>query len=296
MAKEPTYPHVEAALRYARDVVAGRILACKWVILACKRQLDDLERWDGVDGAPYFFDRAAAERVIKFEEMMPHVKGEWARKRMTLKLEPWQKFILSTLFGWKRAKDGLRRFREAYIEVPRKNGKSCFVAPMGLYMLVADGEEGAEVYSGATTEKQAWEVYGPAQIMAKRAEGFMEHYGVDVRAKNMNLIGSASRFEPLIGDPGDGASPHCAIVDEYHEHDSPRLYDTMITGMGARRQPLIIVITTAGFNLGGPCYDMRLRAGKVLDRTLQDEELFAVVYTIDADDDWKSPEALRKAN
>ena len=296
MAKEPTYPHVEAALRYARDVVAGRILACQWVILACKRQLDDLERWDGVDGAPYFFDRAAAERVIKFEEMMPHVKGEWARKRMTLKLEPWQKFILSTLFGWKRAKDGLRRFREAYIEVPRKNGKSCFVAPMGLYMLVADGEEGAEVYSGATTEKQAWEVYGPARIMAKRAEGFMEHYGVDVRAKNMNLIGSASRFEPLIGDPGDGASPHCAIVDEYHEHDSPRLYDTMITGMGARRQPLIIVITTAGFNLGGPCYDMRLRAGKVLDRTLQDEELFAVVYTIDAEDDWKSPEALRKAN
>lgn len=296
MAKEPTYPHVEAALRYARDVVAGRILACQWVILACKRQLDDLERWDGVDGAPYFFDRAAAERVIKFEEMMPHVKGEWARKRMTLKLEPWQKFILSTLFGWKRAKDGLRRFREAYIEVPRKNGKSCFVAPMGLYMLVADGEEGAEVYSGATTEKQAWEVYGPARIMAKRAEGFMEHYGVDVRARNMNLIGSASRFEPLIGDPGDGASPHCAIVDEYHEHDSPRLYDTMITGMGARRQPLIIVITTAGFNLGGPCYDMRLRAGKVLDRTLQDEELFAIVYTIDAEDDWKSPEALRKAN
>ena len=76
---------------------------------------------------------------------MPHVKGEWARKRMTLKLEPWQKFILSTLFGWKRAKDGLRRFREAYIEVPRKNGKSCFVAPMGLYMLVADGEEAIQI-------------------------------------------------------------------------------------------------------------------------------------------------------
>lgn len=296
MAKEPTYPHVEAALQYARDVVAGRILACQWVILACKRQLDDLGRWDGVDGAPYFFDRAAAERVIKFEEMMPHVKGEWARKRMTLKLEPWQKFILSTLFGWKRAKDGLRRFREAYIEVPRKNGKSCFVAPVGLYMFVEDGEAGAEVYSGATTEKQAWEVFGPARIMAERAENFTEHYGVEVLAKNINIIGSASRFAPLIGNPGDGASPHCAIVDEYHEHDSPRLYDTMITGMGARRQPLIIVITTAGFNLGGPCYDMRLRAGKVLDRTLQDEELFAVVYTIDAEDDWKSPEALRKAN
>ena len=106
---------------------------------------------------------------------------------------------------------------------------------MGLYMLVADGEEGAEVYSGATTEKQAWEVYGPARIMAERAENFTEHYGVEVLAKNINIIGSASKFAPLIGNPGDGASPHCAIVDEYHEHDSPRLYDTMITGMGARR-------------------------------------------------------------
>lgn len=296
MTQKKTCPHVEAALGYARDVVAGRVPACQWAVLACKRQLDDLARWDGVDGAPYFFDRAVAERVIKFEELMPHVKGEWARQRLTLQLEPWQKFILAALFGWKRAKDGLRRFREAYIEIPRKNGKSCFVAPLGLYMLVEDGEEGAEVYSGASTEKQAWEVYGPARLMALRAEGFMEHYGVEVRAKNMNVMGSASRFEPLIGDPGDGASPHCAIVDEYHEHESARLYDTMITGMGARRQPLVIVITTAGFNLGGPCYDMRLRAAKILDGTLRDEELFAIVYTIDAGDDWKSPEALRKAN
>lgn len=296
VSKESSHPHVDAGLQYARDVVAGRTLACKWVRLACKRQLDDLTRWDGVKDAPYYFDRNAAERICRFKELMPHVKGIWARQREKLHLEPWQCFIDTTLFGWKRTADGLRRFREAYEEIPRKNGKSCFVAPLGLYMLTEDGEEGAEVYSGATTEKQAWEVYGPARLMALRAEGFTDHYGVDVRAKNMNILRTASKFEPLIGDPGDGASPHCAIVDEYHEHDGPRLYDTMITGMGARSQPLMVVITTAGFNLGGPCYDMRLRVQKVLDNTLQDDELFGIIYTIDDGDDWQSEESLRKAN
>lgn len=291
-----SYPHVEAATQYARDVVAGRIIACKWVRLACSRHLDDLARWDGDASAPYYFDPAAAERVINFVELMPHVKGEWARERSTLELQPWQKFIWCTVFGWKRRADNLRRFREVYAEIPRKNGKSTLVAPVGLYMFTADGEEGAEVYSGATTEKQAWEVYGPARLMSLRADGFASHYDVDIRAKNMNVLGRASKFEPIIGDPGDGASPHCAIVDEYHEHDSPGLFDTMITGMGARSQPLMVVITTAGFNLGGPCYDMRLRVAKVLDGVLTDDELFGVIYTIDDGDDWKSEEALRKAN
>ena len=166
VSKESSHPHVDAGLQYARDVVAGRTLACKWVRLACKRQLDDLTRWDGVKDAPYYFDRNAAERICRFKELMPHVKGIWARQREKLHLEPWQCFIDTTLFGWKRTADGLRRFREAYEEIPRKNGKSCFVAPLGLYMLTEDGEEGAEVYSGATTEKQAWEVYGPARLMA----------------------------------------------------------------------------------------------------------------------------------
>jgi phage terminase large subunit-like protein len=296
MAKASKHPHVDAGLQYARDVVAGGIPACKWVRLACQRQIDDLARWDGVEGSPYYFDRDAAERVCRFSEMMPHVKGEWARKRETMRLEPWQCFIVTTLFGWLRDGDGLRRFRESYTEIPRKNGKSSLVAPLGLYMFAADGEQGAEVYSGATTEKQAWEVYGPAQAMAKSAEGFVDFYGVDVRAKNMNIPGKLAKFEPLIGDPGDGASPHCAIVDEYHEHDSPRLYDTMITGMGARSQPLMVAITTAGFNLGGPCYDMRLRVQKVLEGVQRDEEIFGLIYTIDDGDDWKSDEALRKAN
>lgn len=299
------YPHVAAGFNYAQDVVVGKVPACKWVKLACKRQLDDLER----DGSrwPYRFDPEKAERVCRFIELLPHTKGTWASKRERIKLEPWQAFCRTVVFGWVRKKDGTRRFRESYQEVPRKNGKSLDAATVGLFMLSADDEFGAEVYSGATTEKQAWEVFRPARLMALRTPEFMEAYGIDVNASNLSRIEDGSRFEPLIGKPGDGSSPSCAIVDEFHEHDSPELYDTMMTGMGARDQPLMYIITSAGVNVAGPCYDRHLYAIKVLEGTLKDDELFAIIYTIDVEayefngvqypaDDWTSEEALQKAN
>jgi phage terminase large subunit-like protein len=104
-------------------------------------------------------------------------------------------------------------------------------------MFAADNEFGAEVYSGATTEKQAWEVFRPARLMAMRSPMLLEAAGIEVNASNLNKPGDGSRFEPIIGKPGDGASPSCSIVDEYHEHDSDALYTTMLTGMGARKQP-----------------------------------------------------------
>ncbi|HHZ6405678.1 TPA: terminase large subunit domain-containing protein [Escherichia coli] len=118
-------------------------------------------------------------------------------------------------------------------------------------------EFGAEVYSGATTEKQAWEVFRPARLMCKRTPMLTEAFGIEVNASNMNRPEDGARFEPLIGNPGDGSSPHCAVVDEYHEHATDALYTTMLTGMGARRQPLMWAITTAGYNIEGPCYDKR---------------------------------------
>lgn len=289
------YPHVAAGLKYAREVVAGKIPACKWVRLACQRQMDDLRR-EGNPRWPYRFDPKKAERVCRFVELLPHTKGKWAHKRERIKLEPWQQFGLTTVFGWVKKTDGLRRFREAYKEIPRKNGKSIDAAAVGLYMFAADGEFGAEVYSGATTEKQAWEVFRPARLMTLRTPDLREAYGIDVNAANLSRLEDGSRFEPLIGKPGDGSSPSCAIIDEYHEHDSPELYDTMITGQGARDQPLTYIITTAGANMAGPCYDKRAYAIKVLEGTLKDETLFAAIYTIDAEDDWTTEEALRKAN
>jgi phage terminase large subunit-like protein len=288
-------PHVTVANRYAKDVVSGKIVACKWVKLACQRHLNDLKAEKTKDFL-FKFDAEAAEKVCNFLELLPHTKGKWGQKQELIVLQPWQCFIFCVLFGWKQKKNGRRRFRKAYIAVPRKNGKSIIAAGIGLYMFAADGEFGAEVYSGATTEKQAWEVFRPAKQMLERTQDFKEAIGAEVWAKVLLSPADGSRFEPVIGKPGDGASPSCAIVDEYHEHDSPDLVDTMETGMGARDQPLLVEITTAGFNIAGPCYDQELDAKKMLEGALDIEDLFAIVYTIDEDDDWSDPKSLRKAN
>ena len=289
------HPSVDAANRFAKQVVAGKVPACRYVRQACQRHLDDLER--AKDKAwPYFFDEAEAERKIKFIELLPHTKGEWGHKRQLLTLEPWQKFGMACTFGWRRKADKLRRFRESYWEVNRKNGKSAIAAGVGLAMLCADDEFGAEVYSGATTEKQAWEVFRPARLMVQRTPMLKEYVGIEVNASNLNKPADGSRFEPIIGNPGDGASPSCAIVDEYHEHDSDALYTTMLTGMGARRQPLMFTITTAGANIAGPCYDKRREVIEMLDGTVPNDELFGWIWTVDEGDDWKDPATLAKAN
>lgn len=173
---------------------------------------------------------------------------------------------------------------------------SLMAAPIGLYMLTADNEPGAEVFSGATNEKQAWEVFGPAKQMATLRPDFRERFGVQVNAKSLTVPGSMAKFEPVIGKPGDGSSPHCSITDEYHEHITDEQLATMETGMGAREQPLSIVVSTAGDNMAGPCRADWLECQKVLQGTQDDETLFCLVFTIDKDDDWTSESALRKAN
>ena len=270
-------------------------MACKWVRLACKRHIDDLKAAKK-KGAIYYFDEAAANKVCAFLSLMPHTKGKWAQKKELIKLQPWQCFTFSALFGWKLAKNGRRRFRKAYVAVPRKNGKSIIGSGIGLYMFAADGEFGAEVYSGATTERQAWEVFRPAKQMLERTPDLREAFGAEVWAKALVNPGDGSRFEPVIGKPGDGSSPSCAIVDEYHEHDTSDLVDTMETGMGSREQPLMLMITTAGFNIAGPCFDQEIEAKKMLDGVLPNDELFALIYTIDEADKWDDPRSLYKAN
>ncbi|HHY2118567.1 TPA: terminase large subunit [Acinetobacter baumannii] len=290
-----TYPNVEAANKWCKAVVAGKVPACKWVKLACQRHLDDLAKSKSKD-YPYKFEPRLAEKKILFIQLLPHTKGEWAAQRKKITLEDWQKFGLAVTFGWVKKKDGYRRFKESYWEVARKNGKSAIAAGVALNMFCNDGEYGSEVYSGATTESQAWEVFRPAKIMTSNLPDLIEAAGIVVNASNLAIPTDGSIFKPIIGDPGDGQSPHCAIVDEYHEHSDSRLYDTMQTGMGARRQPLIFTITTAGFDIEGPCYELRDRVVKMLQGVTVDEELFGWIWTIDEDDDWTDPEVLRKAN
>lgn len=290
-----SYPYVNQANQYAREVVRGKIVACHYVIAACQRHLDDLAN-ERSGRFSYRFDREKAERAARFIQLLPHTKGEWAFKRQLITLEPWQLFIVCCAFGWVKKGSGLRRFREVYTEIPRKNGKSAISAGVALYCFAADNEFGAEVYSGATTEKQAWEVFRPARLMAQRTPLLLERFGIQVNASNLTIPSDGARFEPLIGNPGDGQSPSCSIVDEYHEHDADDLYTTMLTGMGARKQPLMWIITTAGYNIEGPCYDKRREVIEMLSGTLPDDELFGVIYTLDEGDDWTDPKALVKAN
>lgn len=279
------------AIDYAESVVDGDIVAGKYTKLACQRFLNDL----GKDWL-YRFDRDLANKAVAFQQTLPHTKGQWAAKDKKLIWEPWQCFIECNLFGWVHKDTGLRRFRESYEEVARKNGKSARLAARGLYMFCADGEYGAEVFSGAGNERQAWEVFRPAREMVRRTDKLRHSFDIEVNAKNLVIMSNGSRFEPVIGKPGDGASPSFYICDEYHEHPDADQYETMVTGMGSREQALASVITTAGFNLSGPCYEKREDAIKVLSGAVTDETLFAIIYCADEDDEWDSDEALLKAN
>ena len=290
----------DVAIQYAKDVLAGGVIACRFVKLACERFERDLEKSKTAD-FPYEFVREKADRAVRFMELLPHTKGKWSAKKEQLKLQPWQCFIECNLFGWVHKETGLRRFRTSYEEVPRKNGKSIRLAARGLYLFSADGESGAEVYSGATTEKQAYEIFRPAWQMANKMSSLRERFNIELtgNAKNpgtMFVTEDMSKFEVIIGKPGDGQSPHAALVDEYHEHDDDHMVDTMQTGMGAREQPMLSIVTTAGANLGGPCYDMRRDVIRVLEGQAVDERVFGIIFGIDEGDAWDDPSSLVKAN
>ena len=287
--------YAERAAKYAREVVAGKVLACKWVKLACERHLSDLKASKAKD-YPYRFDAERANKVCRFLELLPHIKGIWAARREKIRLEDWQCFIECVPFGWVRKSDGMRRFRRVYIEVPRKNSKSTVTAGNGLYMLTSDGEFGAEVYAGAGSQKQAWEVFGPARLMAMKTPELQQAFSLEVNAQSLVITGKGSKFEPIIGKPGDGASPSFSITDEYHEHPTDEQLDTMLTGMGAREQPMAWIITTAGVDTASPCYALRKEVIDTLEGTVANDRLFGVIYTVDEGDPWDTEESLRKAN
>lgn len=280
-------------------MVSGKRPACQWERLAIERHLGDLEASNDEDNL-YYFDLEKALEPIHFIECFTHVKGKWSRgkdlKQKLIALSPWQKWIIASIFGWRKKADGLRRFSLVYICVPRKNGKSVLAAGLCLFMLAADGEEGAEVYCGATTEKQAWEVYRPAKKMAEQQKLFTSAYGINVHAKKIEKISDGSRMEPVIGNPGDGSSPSFWTADEYHEHETDNFVDTMITGQGAREHGLGAIITTAGDNHEGPCYATEEELKAVLSKTANDDTFFGVIYTIDKDVDWRTLRALEMAN
>jgi len=279
----------DVAVRYAEQIVAGEIPACWQIQTSCRFFLTDVE------SETWTLNAAKVERVCRFAETFPYLEGPLAAKKLTLRLEPWQVWILAALFGLVDS-DGFRKHREAFIEIPRKNGKSTFAAVIALYMLVADYEARAQVYIGASNRNQASYCFEPCRDMALRSTGFVTHYGVAVTKQKIETR-DGSFLERMIGDPPDGSNPHLAILDEAHEnHNFSKQRETMQTGMGARTQPLLITITTAGFNEAGDCRLLQAQCEQVLAGELTDARRFSAIYTIDKDDDWRDFEVWKKAN
>jgi phage terminase large subunit-like protein len=289
MTQRKTTQYATRATKYAQEVCDGSILACKWVRLACQRHLDDLQKRD----YRWTFDFKRANAICVFAESMRHEKGSLQGQR--LRLEDWQVFVLASVFGWVDKDTCIRKYREAFILCPRGNGKSPIAAIVALWMSFFDGEKGSEVYCGATTEKQAWEVFRPARAFVEQ-EPALQRTGIVAAAKSIYTESTRSRFAPVIGKPGDGASVYCAILDEWHEADDAVQYDTFKTGANKRPNSLLLVISTAGVTTEGPCYQKQKDVEQVLEGVIDNERLFGIVYTIDEETDWTSREALVMAN
>lgn len=288
--KEPLHP----AEQYAHDVVNGKIVACKWVRLACERYFYDLKH--GQERG-LWFDREAAENAIRFFHLLKHSKGEWAGQY--IQLEPWQQFIVWNAFGWMR-EDGTRRFRTIWEEVARKNGKSTMGAGFGLKLAFADREPGAEVYSAATKRDQARIVHTEAIRMVKKNSALRKH--IKVYKDNLHMESSASKYEPLGADTDsiDGLNVHGILADEVHAWKSREMWDVLETATGSRRQPMIVAITTAGMDRQSVCYEKHEYTRKVLegwkDGSFVDDSWFGIIYTIDEGDDWRDEGCWIKAN
>lgn len=285
---------------YAESVRAGGVAAGELVRLACERHLTDLAA-----GARrrLFFDEAAALHAIAFFRFLRHSKGQWAGVRFDL--EPWQQFIIGCLFGWMREDDEdgvVRRFNTAYVEVPRKNGKTTMSAGVGLYLFSADGEPGAEVYTAATKRDQARLAHGEATRMVKSSA--LLRKAIRIQKDNLSIEQLHrtppvwAKYEPLGADADtmDGLNPHGAIIDEVHAHPNRAVVDVLQTAVGARRNALLFEITTAGYDRQSVCFEEHERSSQVVRGVLTVDDLFGFIATIDEGDEWQDEAVWAKAN
>jgi phage terminase large subunit-like protein len=282
---------------YCHDVLSGEIIACQKHKWACQRFLRDIER-EGTEEFPYVFNEEKALRFLKWMTLFKHTKGKLAGQH--IEPHPIQIFVFGNIYGWVHKDTGLRRFKKAYWQVARKNAKSQSLACAGSYESFAFGESMAEVYIGATKTEQSKIVWNEikAQIQGcdflkgkyKIAYGKIEHL------KSGSFIAALSKDA---GKTGDGLNVQCGIIDEYHAHPTSEIYDVLVSGMGARPQPLMMIITTAGFELQHPCYSVEYQyVSKILDpdNPIENDEYFVMINELDKDDDIKDERNWEKAN
>lgn len=280
---------LDRAYQYAEDVRSGKQVACQYVKLAVKRWFDDLQTGP-MRG--FYFSELHAARFFRFvHRYCRHYKGRKAGTR--IELEAWQCFADANLFGWIR-EDGTRRFRSAYEEVARKNGKSTRIAAAGLYYLLGDGEGGPEVYSAATKKEQAREIFDCSRAMVRNSPSLSQLCD----AQEHKILHGDGKYLPLSRDSKsmDGFNVHAALIDELHAHPNSGIWDVLRSAVGARSQPIIRAITTAGFDKNSFCFQRRMYAIQVLERSINDDSHFALIFTMDDPEQWDNPEEWIKSN
>lgn len=274
----------------------------KWTV----KQVEKLQHWKFPGGYSAYetrgdctFDTKWATSCVNFgPEFFKHVKGE--KGGQPLVLEPHQAAFIANLFGWKR-KDGLRRYRTAYREIARGNGKSTECIIIAGILLYLDDEPGADIFSAAGTRDQAREVFGPFKINVLDNPALAEvsqcYQNAVVRINEATGI-PCGNYKAISADADfqHGGSPHGIIFDELHVQKTRDLWDVLHTGKIKRRQPLTVAITTAGFDRHSICYEQRQWAEKVRDGSVQDQEFLPAIYAAELEDDWTAPETWRKAN
>jgi len=292
-------PPADPVTQYALDVVAGRIVAGRYVRKACERHLSDLA--DGAQRGLAWHPELAAKAIAFFPAVLRHYKGEWGPsakypKGQPVVLEPWEQFIVGAFMGWLRA-DGTRRFRELYLEVARKNGKTLLAAGLVILLTFFDGEPGAEAYAIATKRDQAKLVWTDASTMIRRSPSLSAQLAV--YALTITDESTASLFRPLGRDSGDsdiGTNPYVAVVDELHVLEERESLTSVRTGMAARRQPALLKITTAGKRRESIWHEERTDAVNVIEGRAVDDSLLALIYTLDEGDDPMDEAVWPKAN
>jgi len=280
------------AEEYLSQIRAGKIIAGKKIIKEYKKLENEAANKD----LPYFFDEAAGERPIQFvEEFCKQAEGKLGEP---IALMLWQKAFLQTLFGWTNKSDGSRRFREALLEVGRKNGKTCLCAALSLYMMIADGEGAAECYSVATKRDQAAKCFNYAVHMRQQSPEIRAL--VHKRRSDMYMPLTFSTFEPLASDSNslDGLNSHFIVIDELHAIKDRNLYDVMKQSTSSRKQPLLLMITTAGTVRENIFDDMYDYADKVLNELdgYKDDTFLPILYELDSREEWTDSDMWVKAN
>ena len=283
--------HEHTAHVYALDVVTGKIIAPKYVLKSCERYLTDLDT--GEERGLEFKPNVAGAYIQFFSKAIRHTVGEW--DGMPFDPLPWQQFILWNLYGWFR-EDGTRRFNYAYITVARKNGKTTLMSGCALAALVFDQEKSAEVYFAATKKDQAKIGFDEAQRMASASGPLRRHLKAgkhDIKAPKLN---ARCTYLSSDRDTLDGLNVHFAGIDEYHAHPTDGVANVLRSGMQARRNPMHLTITTAGFNKESPCYELQKTCKEILDGVKHDDAQFAIIYELDEGDDWTDSSTWIKAN